>query len=168
QSEEEVAANLELPEEEVPTNMDPSEQEEPPENEKQSEPAETPEDDREPLTEEVTEKEERYREQIFKISRQDLSQLPRREWRLANNHFLLHGYHNYHHLVSFRKDGRCWLGVPGIYHPREEYAAGAFGFRQFMKPEEGEMEWEDGERSPSEDFGYWCREISNVVKKQGE
>ena len=29
-----------------------------------------------------------------KIQRQDLSRLPRREWRLANNSFLLHGFYN--------------------------------------------------------------------------
>ena len=29
-----------------------------------------------------------------KIQRQDLSRLPRREWRLANNSFLLHGFFN--------------------------------------------------------------------------
>lgn len=162
---EDIPENPESSGEKVPADTEAPEEEELTENVEQSEPVEKLEDDRESLTEEVTEKEEGYREQIFKISRQDLAQLPRREWRLANNHFLLHGYHNYHHLVSFRKDGRCWLGVPGIYHPREECAAGAFGFRQFMKPEKGEMEWTEGERSQSEDFGYWCREISNVIKK---
>lgn len=109
-----------------------------------------------------------YKDQIFKISRQNMVQLPRKEWRLANNHFLLHGYHNYHHLVSFKKDGRCWLGVPGIYHPREEMAAAAFGFRQFMKPNEGEIELTKEEKSADENFGYWCREISNVVKTRSE
>ena len=48
-----------------------------------------------------------------KISRQDLSCLPRKEWRLANNSFLLHGYYNYHHLLSIEEDGKRWLGVPG-------------------------------------------------------
>ncbi|MBP3462802.1 MAG: hypothetical protein J6J72_04305, partial [Tyzzerella sp.] len=31
-----------------------------------------------------------------KIQRQGLSRLPRREWRIANNSFLLHGFYNYH------------------------------------------------------------------------
>ena len=52
---------------------------------------------------------------IYKITRQELAGLPRKEWKLANNHFLLHGYYNYHHLVSFEKEGKCWIGVPGLY-----------------------------------------------------
>lgn len=102
--------------------------------------------------------------QLHKIVRQDLAKLPRRDWRLANNNFLLHGYHNYHHLVSFRKDGKCWLGVPGIYHPREQRAASAFGFGQFMRPEEGEIELDENEMNFTEDFGYWCRMVGAVVE----
>ena len=49
---------------------------------------------------------------IYKITRQEIAGLPRKEWKLANNHFLLHGYYNYHHLVSFEKEGKCWIGVP--------------------------------------------------------
>ena len=47
---------------------------------------------------------------IYKITRQELAGLPRKEWKLANNHFLLHGYYNYHHLVSFEKKGNAGLG----------------------------------------------------------
>ena len=68
---------------------------------------------------------------IYKITRQELAGLPRKEWKLANNHFL-HGYYNYHHLVSFEKEGKCWIGVPGLYFSGEQRAAGAFGFSQFM------------------------------------
>lgn len=100
---------------------------------------------------------------IHKITRQDMAKLPRREWKLANNSFLLHGCHNYHHLVSFEKDGKCWLGVPGIYHPREQRAASAFGFGQFMKPGEGEIVLSEDEMNPQEDFGYWCRPVSSVI-----
>lgn len=39
-----------------------------------------------------------------KIQRQDLSRLIRREWQLANNSFLLHGYYNYHHLAFCRRE----------------------------------------------------------------
>lgn len=101
---------------------------------------------------------------IFKITRKDIAKLPRREWRLANNNFLLHGYYNYHHLVSFEKDDCCWLGVPGIYHPKEQRAADSFGFGQFMKPDAGEIELSGEEMSIDEDFGYWCRKVSAVIR----
>ncbi len=61
----------------------------------------------------------------------DLTLLPRRCWPLANNSFLLHGYHNYGHLLLLEDDGRLWLGVPGIYDPREARAADLFGFPRF-------------------------------------
>ena len=47
-----------------------------------------------------------------KIQRQGLSRLPRREWRIANNSFLLHGFYNYHHLLYMEEDGNVWIGVP--------------------------------------------------------
>ena len=102
---------------------------------------------------------------IYKISRQDLAKLPRCEWKLANNHFLLHGYHNYHHLVSFEKDGSCWLGVPGVFHPNEQRVANAFGFDQFMRPDEGEIELSAEQKEDDDEFGYWCRAVSSVIEE---
>ena len=118
--------------------------------------------------EEPVEKEEKTEEKdcIYKITRQELAGLPRQEWKLANNHFLLHGYYNYHHLVSFEKEGKCWLGVPGIYLPGEQRAAGAFGFHQFMKPSADEVDLEEYEIEDKERFGYWCRPVSAVVGKK--
>ena len=55
-----------------------------------------------------------------KIQRQDLSRLPRREWRIANNSFLLHGFYNYHHLLYIEEGEQVWIGVPGIYHEKEK------------------------------------------------
>lgn len=100
---------------------------------------------------------------IYKITREDLARLPRCEWKLANNHFLLHGYRNYHHLVSFEKDGACWLGVPGVFHPNEQKVARSFGFDQFMRPDEGEIELLAEEREEDDEFGYWCRTVSTVI-----
>ena len=116
-----------------------------------------------PLEGNTPETTETSRDVIYKITRQDMAKLPRREWKLANNQFLLHGYRNYHHLVSFEKDGKCWLGVPGIYHPGEQRAASAFGFDQFMKPAEGEIELSEDEMNAQEDFGYWCRPVGAVI-----
>ena len=102
---------------------------------------------------------------VYKIGRQDLVALPRNEWKLANNHFLMHGCRNFHHLLSFEKDGECWLGVPGIYHPKEQSAAHAFGFGQFMKPEEGDVTLSEDEHTSNGEFGYWCRTVSKVIDK---
>ena len=105
---------------------------------------------------------------VHKITRQDLVRLPRKEWKLANNHFLIHGCRNFHHLVSFEKDDKCWLGVPGIYHPNEVKAAEAFGFGQFMKPEEGEISLSEEEYTEQGEFGYWCRTVSKLVCRNEE
>lgn len=92
-----------------------------------------------------------------KIQRSNISILPRRFWSLANNSFLLHGYHNYNHLLLAEEAGRLWLGVPGIYDPREARAADLFGFPQFTREYAAQLDLEPEERSDSDDFGYWCR-----------
>lgn len=94
-----------------------------------------------------------------KIQRCELSVLPRRCWNLANNSFLMHGYHNYHHLLLVEDDGHFWVGVPGIYAPREARAAEFFGFPQFTRSYTDLMNLEEDERNLKEDFGYWCRFI---------
>lgn len=94
-----------------------------------------------------------------KIQRQELSRLPRKEWRLANNSFLLHGFYNYHHLLYIEDDGQIWIGVPGIYHEKEKMAANAFGFTEFRRLTDAEIELQENERNTYEDFGYWCRQI---------
>ena len=94
-----------------------------------------------------------------KIQRSELSILPRRCWNLANNSFLLHGYHNYHHLLLVEEDGRYWLGVPAIYSPREARAAELFGFPQFTKTYVDQLELDEDEKAPSPDFGHFCRYI---------
>ena len=96
-----------------------------------------------------------------KIQRQDLSRLPRREWRLANNSFLLHGFYNYHHLLYIEEDDKVWIGVPGIYHEKEKAAANAFGFSEFQRLTDMELELSDEEKNTYDDFGYWCRQIEN-------
>ena len=152
-----------------------------PENEEYQEPALTPENDR-PQTPPATidkaempsglpegissqEKESdasgvsspEKKKKARKIQRSDISILPQRFWSLANNSFLLHGYHNYNHLLLAEESGRLWLGVPGIYDPREARAADLFGFPQFTREYAAFLELEPEERSDSADFGYWCR-----------
>ena len=94
-----------------------------------------------------------------KIQRQGLSRLPRREWRIANNSFLLHGFYNYHHLLYIEEDGNVFIGVPGIFHEKEQEAARAFGFPEFRRLTNNEISLEENERNTYEDFGYWCRQI---------
>ena len=95
-----------------------------------------------------------------KIQRQDLSRLPRKDWRLANNGFLLHGFYNYHHLLYIVDEGQIWVGVPGIYHEKEKLAANAFGFTHFRHVADVDVELTEEEKNTMEDFGYWCRQIS--------
>lgn len=107
----------------------------------------------------VPEPEPQSRETVHKIQRSDLSMLPRRCWNLANNSFLMHGYHNYHHLLLVEEDGHFWLGVPGIYAPREARAAELFGFPQFTQTYTSQLDLSSDECEDSEKFGYWCRFI---------
>lgn len=97
-----------------------------------------------------------------KIQRSDLSRLPRKFWTLANNSFLLHGYHNYAHLLLVEEDGRMWLGVPGIYDPREARAAELFGFPQFTRAYIRELDLSEEERNDTADFGHWCRYLDSA------
>lgn len=94
---------------------------------------------------------------VKKIQRSDISQLPRKFWPLANNSFLLHGYHNYSHLLLIEEDGRLWLGVPGVYAPQEARAADLFGFPRFTRSYVVAAELSAQELSESEEFGHWCR-----------
>lgn len=95
-----------------------------------------------------------------KIQRQDLSRLPRREWRLANNSFLLHGFYNYHHLLYIEDGDKIWIGVPGIYHEKEKAAANGFGFPEFRRLTDVELELLEEEKNTYDDFGYWCRKVN--------
>lgn len=97
-----------------------------------------------------------------KIQRQDLSRLIRREWQLANNSFLLHGYYNYHHLAFFQEGENLYLGVPGVYSEKERRAAQAFGFPGFVNYEEEMLDLPEGEKEDRADFGYWCRQVHQI------
>lgn len=97
-----------------------------------------------------------------KIQRQDLSRLIRREWQLANNSFLLHGYYNYHHLAFLQEGENLYLGVPGVYSEKERRAAQAFGFPGFVNYEEEMLDLSEGEKEDRADFGYWCRQVHQI------
>ena len=100
-----------------------------------------------------------FRRQIMKIQRGEISILPRCEWKLANNNFLLHGYSNYRHLVLIDEGNQLKLGVPGIYHEREARAAATFGFPEFIAEADVNVTLEPQERNENQQFGYWCRQV---------
>lgn len=100
-----------------------------------------------------------FRRQIMKIQRGEISILPRCEWKLANNNFLLHGYYNYRHLVLLDEGNQLKLGVPGIYHEREARAAATFGFPEFIAEADVNVTLEPQERNENQQFGYWCRQV---------
>ena len=58
-----------------------------------------------------------------------------------------------------------WLGVPGIYHPREARAADLFGFPQFTRDYADTIGLSGDERSDGEDFGHWCRYLDSGETK---
>ena len=95
--------------------------------------------------------------QARKITHAEISTLPRRFWPLANNSFLLHGCHNYHHLLLIKEKDHLWLGVPGLYDPREAHRANVFGFPQFTSSYISILELTEDECENSESFGHWCR-----------
>lgn len=91
------------------------------------------------------------RRRCCRMTLKDLGHMPK-EWRhLKDNHFLLHGYYEYHHLLIGKLCGRHGerfvLGVPGEYGPREQYMAECFGFSDFSPLEQG--------KKHRGSFGYW-------------
>lgn len=88
----------------------------------------------------------------IKIDVKDIRRLPKRNWYLGNNSFLLHGFFNYHYLIVGREmDGkkeRWYLGIPGFYQQQERVMATIFGFPEFFNSQNG--------REP---FGYWIHSI---------
>ena len=106
-----------------------------------------------------------YPYRCTKMQRQDLAKLPRCEWKLANNRFLLHGYFNYHHVVLIDDGNELRLGVPGIYHSQEARAAEAFGFPEFIEAENVEIDRSNEEEHADERFGYWCRKVRGECRR---
>lgn len=76
--------------------------------------------------------------------------LPDKYYKLVNNSFLLHGYHNYGYMVLARTEKRgeikYYIGVPGNFFEKEKQVAIMFGFESF---ECGKAYIQPG------DFGYY-------------
>lgn len=95
-----------------------------------------------------------------KIDRHGIAGLPQREWKWANNNFLIHGFTNYKHLMLIREEEKLYLGIPGIYHRKEEAAAKSFGFPMFHPLDECAKQMIEIEWNTKEQFGYWCRPVT--------
>lgn len=91
--------------------------------------------------------------EVIRIEPKDLNQLSKKYWVLANNSFLLHGYCSYRYLIlgKNKTDNKFFLGVPGIFHPREKMIAGMFGFNEFHMSRNAKLR--QGE------FGYYLRSV---------
>lgn len=88
----------------------------------------------------------------LKIDLRDLRMLPKENWILGNNSFLLHGYYNFRYLILTQEKGEFVLGIPGIYHPNEKMMASMFGFGDFKPVKVCEKMLGQ--------FGYWCKEVA--------
>lgn len=86
-----------------------------------------------------------------RMSPEDMEHLPEQWQFLKNNHFLLHGYYEYHHLLlaklACRYGERYAVGVPGEFCYRNQYMAESFGFYDFAPLEPGKRR--------GGCFGYW-------------
>lgn len=103
------------------------------------------------------------RRKCCRISPEDLEHFPE-EWQfLKENHFLLHGYYEYHHLLLVRLSCRCGeryaVAVPGEFCYRNQYMAENFGFWDFAP-------LEPGRRRPG-CFGYWYYYLEEKKKSSG-
>lgn len=88
--------------------------------------------------------------EVLCISLQDIGRLPPENWVWGSNHFLLHGFYQYHHLILARNrvENRIYLGVPGEFGTNEKFMAAMFGLHQFQRERQGKSE-----------KGYWLTPV---------
>jgi hypothetical protein len=96
-----------------------------------------------------------------RIDLSDIRSLPKKNWYLCNNSFLIHGFFHYHYLVvlELEENGqkKTYLGVPGVYERPERMMATLFGFPEF-RAETDLITVQEMAEEPVGKFGYWlCR-----------
>ncbi len=72
-----------------------------------------------------------------------------KQWK--DNEFLLYGYGRFRHIILLRKRGEneeYFIGVPGMYRPKEKELAITYGFSMFVPMKKKKADYGD--------FGYWC------------
>ncbi len=91
----------------------------------------------------------------IRLEQKDLNRIPRNQWGLGNNSFLLHGFYQYHHILLLRQQDQeevaYLIGVPGVYNEREQLMASMFGFQEFKVTKRPNVK--------NSSFGYWCRKL---------
>ena len=97
------------------------------------------------------------RKKCYRMTLEDLEHLPE-EWEaVRENHFLLHAYYEYQHLLFVHLSCRCGtryaIGIPGEFCYRNQYMAECFGCYDFAPLEPGKC------RGGS--FGYWYYYLEN-------
>ena len=105
-----------------------------------------------------------------KMSFDGIRHLPRQNWYLSNNRFLIHGCSNYGYLILKKTkeadDEKTFLGVPGIFEKPEMVVAALFGFSEFEELDQKvaqaqmeetiEMDCPQAEKDPKAgSFGAW-------------
>lgn len=96
------------------------------------------------------------------ISLEDLKKLPRKNWYLCNNSFLLYGFYCYKYLiiksVLTEHGEKFYVGVPGVFLEPEKIVAQLFGFDEF-EPDNTKKPQDE----PEGRFGYWLCEIDMAL-----
>lgn len=81
--------------------------------------------------------------ECLKIRLGDLGRLPKANWTLANNNFLLHGYYRCHYLIMAKREQEgeteYYVGIPGVYQERDARLAENFGFHFFFPYKGGKL-----------------------------
>ncbi len=92
----------------------------------------------------------------------DIRNLPRNNWHLCNNSFLVHGFFNYHYLVmktiESGAETQRFIGVPGIYEQPERMMALLFGFPEFEAASE-DIAGRPHPENANGTFGYWLCQV---------
>ena len=96
----------------------------------------------------------------------DIRRLPKKNWHLCSNSFLIHGFFNYHYLVLKRVGGKeqekLSLGVPGMYAKAERAMALLFGFPEFEAMQEPK-----GSTEPKEKLAEESARIQQKIPADG-
>lgn len=102
--------------------------------------------------------------QLRRIDISDIRTLPKANWHLCNNSFLIHGFFNYHYLILWEREEngakKKYLGVPGIYERPERAMALLFGFPEFVAEETVRGEEQGQAENTGGSFGYWICQLN--------
>lgn len=113
--------------------------------------------------------EELHQEMFRRIDISDIKKLPKKNWYLCNNSFLIHGFFNYHYLIVTEQEEngvkKSYLGVPGIYEKPERMMAMLFGFSDFKTQEE--LETIPDETAPPQEED-WDQEMEESNRNENK